>query len=175
MSKSHVRAVGLVVMLLGLLGLAVPAGAGTSQAAADQAEVVAIADAERLTLATASPSSSADPYVRMLRRQDTPAQAWIYAQRNGQAGFTFTNQETGGCLMLDPFGTSRPPVVQRACTGGPLEAWVPRPTGVNGVVMIVNVGAGSCLTHPSPTSSDNLLRASVCDGIRQGFRLLALG
>jgi hypothetical protein len=176
MLKSHLRAVSLVAMLFGLLALAVPAGAGTSRpAAAEQGEVVAIVDAERLTFATASPATSTDPYVRMLRRQDTPLQAWVYAPRkDGQTGFTFTNQETAGCLMLDPFGTARPPVVQRACTGGPLEAWVPRPTNVDGIVMIVNVGAGYCLTHPSPASSDTRLRASLCDGIRQSFRLLPL-
>lgn len=175
MSRSFKYVTSLVAILLGLALAAVPAQA-QPRATGAQVEVVAIADADRLTVATAAPSSTTDPYVRMLRWQNTLVQAWEHTPRKeGEVGSTFVNRETRGCLMLDPFGPINSLVVQRPCTGGPLEAWGLRPTGINGVVMIVNAGGGGCLTLPPPFGSDNRLRVSPCDGIHQGFRLLPLG
>lgn len=154
--------------------LAMAAWTTPAQAVASQTVLVAIADVDRITFATASPPTTTDPYVRMLRRQNAPAQAWEQAPAKDGQGSTFVNQETRGCLMLDQFGPVNGYAVQRPCTGAAHEVWVPRQTGTNGVVMIVNAASGGCLTQPSPTSADPRLRVGPCDGVRQGFRLLPL-
>lgn len=168
----------LIVTAMTLTGAALAStpghAAGTDAADPLQSRVL-ITDRDRTTAATVEVPSF-DPFVRMLRPTGDPSQIWQLRDAAPQRGTRIVNEATGNCLQPDPT-PSRSFVIHGRCGQG-ADVWLIRPSHQPHLVTIINVSSRTCLTHPSPATTDRRLRVTGCvadDVARdQLFRLLAI-
>lgn len=175
--KLSAALIATATALAGTLLTVTPAHAGGTDAATPQQTRVLITDRDEATAATVE-TTSTDPFVRMKENVGALAQTWEIPEPSSDRDVRIVSAASGGCLqpraeIIGPEGVF---AIHERCGAGN-DLWRIVASERLGLVGIVHVDTGFCLTHPRSTAEDKRLEVIECQPLEgeardQLFRLV---